>query len=263
MAGQDEAGGDQARLASEELAAGDLSSRSTHPPLRRIPQHVGIIMDGNGRWARGRGLPRAAGHRAGVENLRRTLRSAVRFGVPMLTIYAFSTENWGRPRAEVHTLLSIMERVIDEELAELQQEGVQIRHIGRTERVPSRLQRKVQHAVEFTKDNRRLVLNVAFNYGGRAEIVDAMRRIVADGVPADQIDEQLVSRYLYTSGSPDPDLIIRTSGEMRVSNFLIWQGAYAELYVTPKHWPDFDEDEFYKALESYSHRERRMGLVTG
>jgi undecaprenyl diphosphate synthase len=233
----------------------------TYPPLERIPQHVGIIMDGNGRWARQRGLPRTAGHRAGVENLRRTLRAAVRFGVPMLTIYAFSTENWGRPRAEVETLLSIMEHVIDEELAELDREGVQIRHIGRLERVPARLQRKVQHAIATTQHNQRLILNVAFNYGGRAEIVDAIRRIVADGVPAEQIDEQLVGRYLYTSGSPDPDLIIRTSGEMRVSNFLIWQGAYAELYVTPTLWPDFDEDEFYKALESFSRRERRMGLV--
>ncbi len=263
MPGQEVAGVDQAAPARKGGAPGQPGTAGTHPPLERIPKHVGIIMDGNGRWARSRGLPRAAGHQAGVENLRRTLRAAVRFGVPMLTIYAFSTENWGRPRAEVRTLLSIMERVIDEELAELYEEGVQIRHIGRTERVPSRLLRKVQHAVAATKDNQRLILNVAFNYGGRAEIVDAIRRIVADGVPAEQIDEALVSRYMYTSGSPDPDLIIRTSGEMRVSNFLIWQGAYAELYVTPRMWPDFDDDEFYKALESFSHRERRMGLVSG
>jgi undecaprenyl diphosphate synthase len=219
-------------------------------------------MDGNGRWAQAQGLSRLAGHRAGTENLRRILRAAVRFGVPMLTIYAFSTENWGRPRAEVRGLMSILERVIDDELAELCEEGVQLRHIGRLERVPRRLQHKVRQAIERTKDNERLILNVAFNYGGRAEIIDAIRAIVADGVPSDQIDEALVSRYLYTSGLPDPDLIIRTSGEMRVSNFLIWQGAYAELYVTSAMWPDFDEEEFYTALESYSRRERRLGLVT-
>lgn len=234
-----------------------------YPPLERLPQHVGIIMDGNGRWAQRRGLPRTAGHRAGVENLRRVLRAAVKFGVPILTIYAFSTENWGRPAAEVDALLSIMEQAIDDELAELHKEGVQIRHIGRLDRVPPRLQQKVREAVALTRENRRLILNVAFNYGGRAEIVDAIRRIVADGVPADQIDEALVSRYLYTAGLPDPDLIIRTSGEMRISNFLIWQSAYAELYVTPTLWPDFGEEEFYQALESFSRRERRMGLVPG
>ncbi len=263
MPGQDVAGADQAaRLPTADPArAVPPNNAKDHPPLERVPQHVGIIMDGNGRWARSRGLPRAAGHRAGVENLRRTLKAAVRFGVPMLTIYAFSTENWGRPRAEVETLLSIMERAIDDELAELDREGVQIRHIGRLDRVPRGLQRKVQYAIDTTRHNQRLILNVAFNYGGRAEIVDAIRRIVTDGVPAEQIDELLVGRYMYTSGSPDPDLIIRTSGEMRVSNFLIWQGAYAELYVTPKYWPDFDDDEFYRALESFSRRERRMGLV--
>ncbi len=234
-----------------------------YPPLERVPRHVGIIMDGNGRWAKARGLPRAAGHRAGTENLRTVLRAAVEFDIPILTIYAFSTENWGRPRAEVRALLSILERVIDRELAELHEEGVQLRHIGQLERLPPKLQQKVLDAIELTKENQRLILNVAFDYGGRAELVEAIRRIITDGVPADQVDEALVGRYLYTAGLPDPDLIIRTSGEMRISNFLIWQGAYAEIYVTPALWPDFGKDELYKALENYSQRERRFGLVPG
>jgi undecaprenyl diphosphate synthase len=218
-------------------------------------------MDGNGRWARARGLPRAAGHRAGTENLRRVLRAAVEFGVPVLTIYAFSTENWGRPESEVEILLSIFERVIDRELSELHEEGVQLRHVGRLERISPALRRKVLDAIKLTEKNQRLILNVAFDYGGRDELVRAIRRMITDGVPAEQVDELLVSRYLYTAGLPDPDLIIRTSGEMRISNFLIWQGAYAEFYMTPSLWPDFDKDELYKALERYSYRERRFGLV--
>jgi undecaprenyl diphosphate synthase len=218
-------------------------------------------MDGNGRWARARGLPRAAGHRAGTENLRRVLRAAVEFGVPVLTIYAFSTENWGRPESEVEILLSIFERVIDRELSELHEEGVQLRHLGRLERISPALRQKVLKAIKLTEKNQRLILNVAFDYGGRDELVRAIRRIITDGVPAEQIDEPLISRYLYTAGLPDPDLIIRTSGEMRISNFLIWQGAYAEFYMTPSLWPDFDKDELYKALERYSYRERRFGLV--
>jgi undecaprenyl diphosphate synthase len=232
-----------------------------YPPLEKIPVHVGIIMDGNGRWAQARGLPRLAGHRAGTENLRRILRAAVEFGVRILTIYAFSTENWERPRDEVEGLLDIMERMIDRELPELHREGVQIRHVGRLERVPERLVVKIRQALDLTRDNQRLILNVAFNYGGRAEIVDAVRRIIQDGVPPEAVDEVLISRYLYTAGLPDPDLIIRTSGEMRVSNFLIWQGAYAEYYVTPVYWPDFDKDEFYKALAEYARRERRFGRI--
>lgn len=232
-----------------------------YPPLERVPRHVGIVMDGNGRWARARGLPRSAGHRAGTENLRRVLRAVVEFDVRILTIYAFSTENWGRPAGEVQTLVSILERVIDRELSELHEEGVQVRHIGCQEHFPSMLRQKVHDAIELTKDNQRLVLNVAFDYGGRAELVGAIRRIIADGVPVEQVDESLVSRYLYTAGLPDPDLIIRTAGEMRISNFLIWQGAYAEFYVTPTLWPDFGKGELYKALENYSQRERRFGLV--
>jgi len=234
-----------------------------YPPLERVPQHVGIIMDGNGRWAQTQGLPRAAGHRAGTDNLRRVLRAAAEFGVDILTVYAFSTENWGRPESEVKALMSIFERVIDRELAELHEEGVQLRHIGRLERIPPKLQQKVLSAIKLTENNQRLILNVAFDYGGRDELVRAIQRMIADGVPAEQVDGSLVSSYLYTEGLPDPDLIIRTSGEMRISNFLIWQGAYAELYVTPTLWPDFDKDELYKALKHYNQRERRFGLVPG
>ena len=233
-----------------------------YPPLERVPRHIGIIMDGNGRWARARGLPRAAGHRAGTENLRRVLRAAVEFGVEILTIYAFSTENWGRPEGEVRALVSILERVIDRELQELHEEGVKLRHLGRLDRLPSGLRKKVLDAIELTKNNQQLTLNVAFDYGGRAELVSAIRRIVTDGMPAEQVDESLVSRYLYTAGLPDPDLIIRTSGEMRISNFLIWQGAYAEFYVPAVLWPDFDKDELYTALVSYNQRERRFGLLS-
>jgi len=239
------------------------SEEKTYPPLEHVPVHVGIIMDGNGRWAKARGLPRLAGHRAGTENLRRVLRAAVEFGIKILTIYAFSTENWGRPEDEVRGLMNLMERMIDRELPELHREGVQIRHIGRLDRVPGRLKEKILHALELTRENQRLILNVAFNYGGRAEIADAVRRIVEDGVPPEEVDEALIARYLYTAGLPDPDLIIRTSGEMRVSNFLIWQGAYAEYYVTPTCWPDFDKDELYKALADFSQRERRFGLLPG
>lgn len=219
-------------------------------------------MDGNGRWARARGLPRLAGHRAGTENLRRVLRAAVEFGVQVLTLYAFSTENWGRPEGEVRGLLSIFERVIERELSELRQEGVQLRHIGRVEHIPPKLRQKIVDAIALTKDNQRLTLNVAFDYGGRAELVDAIRRITADGVPSEQIDESLISSYLYTADCPDPDLVIRTSGEMRLSNFLIWQAAYAEIYTTPTLWPDFGRDELYKALETFNERERRFGLAS-
>jgi len=226
-----------------------------------IPVHVAIIMDGNGRWARARGLPRLAGHRAGVDNLRRVLEASVEYGIQILTIYAFSTENWNRPESEVKGLIAILEEVIDRELQSLHENGVQLRHIGRLERLGAKLQEKVKHAIELTKNNDRLILNVAWNYGGRAEIVHAIQEIIQDGVPADEISEELLSSYLYTSESPDPDLIIRTSGEMRVSNFLIWQGAYSELYVTPHYWPDFGPDELLEAIQDYAQRERRYGQV--
>ena len=228
----------------------------------KLPAHVAIIMDGNGRWALKRGLPRLAGHKAGTENLRRVIRACVEFGVQYLTIYAFSTENWGRPPAEVNGLLRILEDVIDKELRELNDQGVRLRHIGRLEQLPSHLQKKVLEAVELTKNNARLILNVAFNYGGRDEILHAVQQMIRDGLNAEDVSPETFSRYLYTSGIPDPDLIIRTSGELRISNFLIWQAAYSEWYVTPTYWPDFDKEEFKKALDTYASRDRRYGKVS-
>jgi undecaprenyl diphosphate synthase len=219
-------------------------------------------MDGNGRWAKARGLPRLAGHRAGTENLRRILTACVEFGIKILTIWAFSTENWRRPQEEVRGLMDIVEQVIDRELAELNKNGVRLRHIGRLEGISRSLQAKVRHAIELTKDNDRLILNVAFNYGGKAEILDAVKRIVADGVRSEDVDESLFARYLYTAGLPDPDMIIRTGNECRISNFMLWQGAYSEYHFTPVLWPDFDKEELRKALEEYARRERRFGRTT-
>ena len=230
--------------------------------LTKIPTHVAIIMDGNGRWATSRGLPRLAGHRAGTENLRRIIRACVEFGVQYLTIYAFSTENWGRPASEVEGLLHIVEDVIERELNEMHREGVQLRHIGHLDRLPPTLRDKVLDAVELTRNNTRLTLNIAFNYGGRDEIVCAIQSMITDGKQAAEITPEMVDHYLFTAGTPDPDLIIRTSGEMRVSNFLIWQGAYSEWYVTPSYWPDFDREEFRKALVEYGRRDRRYGRVS-
>jgi undecaprenyl diphosphate synthase len=231
-------------------------------PSEKIPQHVAIIMDGNGRWAISRGLPRLAGHRAGTENLRRVIRATVEFGIKYLTIYAFSTENWGRPPEEVKGLMYILEDVIDRELNELNKEGVQLRHIGRLERLAPTLQEKVLDAIELTKQNSRLILNVAFNYGGRDEIVQAIQRMMKDDIKPENVTDEIVSQYLYTAGVPDPDLIIRTSGELRISNFLIWQAAYSEWYITPTYWPDFDKDEYRRAVEAFAQRDRRFGKVS-
>ncbi len=238
-----------------------LTTVATRNPLAadKRPRHVAIIMDGNGRWARARGLVRGQGHRAGTENLRRILRACAQRGVKIVTLFAFSTENWRRPRQEVRLLMNILEGVIDRELEELEEEGVQLRHIGRLEGLAPYLQRKIQQAIQRTQHNQRLIVNLAFNYGGRAEIVSAVRNIVKDGIAAEEIDEALISRYLYTRDQPDPDLIIRTSGELRVSNFLIWQGAYAEFYVTDTYWPDFGENELERALAAYGQRKRRYG----
>ncbi len=227
----------------------------------KIPTHVAIIMDGNGRWAKQRGLPRQAGHRAGVENLRRIIDACVEFGIQILTIYAFSTENWGRPESEVRGLMRIFRRVLDQELGELHAQGVCLHHLGDLGGIDPSLQKKVLHALELTKDNDRLILNVAFNYGGRAEIIRAVQQMLADGVKPSDLNEEVFSSYLFTSGLPDPDLVIRTSGELRVSNFLIWQAAYAELYAAPEYWPGFGREELFDALVAYDQRERRFGLV--
>ncbi len=238
----------------------DLNETKALP--EHIPAHIAIIMDGNGRWALARGLPRLAGHRAGTENLRRVIEACIEFGVGYLTIYAFSTENWGRPEEEVQGLMKIFEDVIDHELQELNDQGVQLRHIGRLDRLEPGFRDKVVRALEVTQHNTRLVLNVAFNYGGRDEIVCAVQHIIQDGVPAEQVTDELVSRYLFTAGAPDPDMIIRTSGELRGSNFLIWQGAYSEWFFPPVYWPDFDKEQLRLALHEFSHRERRYGKVS-
>jgi undecaprenyl diphosphate synthase len=218
-------------------------------------------MDGNGRWSQRRGLPRQAGHRAGAENLRRIINACIEFGINVLTIYAFSTENWGRPEKEIRGLMKIFARVLDQELEELHAQGVCLHHLGDLTGVDPTLQRKVRRALELTKNNERLILNVAFNYGGRAEILHAVRQMLADDVSPDELTEELFSSYLFTAGLPDPDLVIRTSGELRISNFLIWQAAYAEYYPTPALWPDFGREDLYEALVAYNERERRFGLV--
>jgi undecaprenyl diphosphate synthase len=235
--------------------------RVTEKKLARLPTHVAIIMDGNGRWASQRGLSRQAGHRAGTENIRRVIEAFAERGVKYLTLFAFSTENWGRPRREVDALLRLLGRVINREINALHENGIRLRHIGRLDPLSPRLQKKVQEAIELTKNNQRMTVSIAFNYGGRAEILDAVRRIVADGLAPERIDEAVFRSYLYTADLPDPDLIIRTAGELRISNFLLWQSAYAEYYATPTYWPDFDAVEIDRALEAYSHRQRRFGLV--
>lgn len=228
----------------------------------RVPTHVAIIMDGNGRWALKRGLPRLAGHRAGTENLRRIIEASIEFGIQYLTIYAFSTENWGRPQEEVQGLMHIIEDVIDRELQELYDQGVHLHHFGRLDGLEPMLREKVLYAVDFTRQNSKLTLNIAFNYGGRDEIVCAIQHMIRDGIAPEAVNEETVSRYLFTEKIPDPDLIIRTSGELRGSNFLIWQGAYSEWYFTPTYWPDFDKEQLRIALQEFAHRVRRYGKVS-
>ncbi|MFQ6019209.1 MAG: polyprenyl diphosphate synthase [Dehalococcoidia bacterium] len=232
------------------------------PPLlhlSRVPNHVAIIMDGNGRWAKGRGLPRLAGHHAGTENVRPIIHRFADYGVKYLTLYAFSTENWSRPKREIRGLMSILRHVIKRETKHFHENGIRLLHIGRMDGLSPQLQRQVLDAIELTKHNSRMTLCVAFNYGGRAEIVDAIQRLLADGVPPDEVDEALFNSYLYTADVPDPDLIIRTAGEMRISNFLLWQGAYAEFHSTPVYWPDFNIADIDQALQNYSQRKRRFG----
>jgi undecaprenyl diphosphate synthase len=243
------------------MAENRPSVKDLYPHITRVPHHVGIVMDGNGRWAQARGLPRIAGHKAGTENIRRVLRAATDFGIQVLTVYAFSTENWARPQDEVKGLMRLLAQRIRRETPDLHAEGVCIRHSGRLDGVSPRLAKQIQDAVVLTQNNRRIIFNVAFNYGGRAELVDAVRHIMRDGHSPEAVTEELISQYLYTGGLPDADLIIRTGGEYRLSNFLIWQAAYAEYYATPTFWPDFNEAELAAALEAYSQRDRRFGRV--
>ncbi len=227
----------------------------------RTPRHVAIIMDGNGRWATLRGMARTDGHRAGTRNIRSTIEAFTRAGVEYLTLYAFSTENWNRPSGEVNALISLIEEVIRTEVEDLHRKGVRIKHLGSLDRLPKKLQKSILNSIELTKRNTGLTLCVAFNYGARAELLSAVKRMLTDRIDPEAVDEALFESYLHTAGVPDPDLIIRTAGEMRLSNFLLWQAAYAEFYSTPAFWPDFDAIEVENALEAFRQRRRRFGRL--
>jgi len=225
------------------------------------PRHIAIIMDGNGRWAKKRGLPRLAGHEAGSKNIHPVVKIFADYGVRYLTLYAFSTENWNRPRIEVAGLLSLLAKKIDRETQAFHRENIRLVHLGRLDRMSQKLREKVQAAVELTKNNTGLTLCLAFDYGGRDEIVRAARRIASAGIPGDNIDESVFARCLYSPDIPDPDLVIRTGGESRLSNFFLWQAAYSELYFTPVLWPDFRHKDVEEALSEYKRRQRRFGKI--
>jgi undecaprenyl diphosphate synthase len=224
-----------------------------------VPAHIAIIMDGNGRWAEKKHMPRMAGHRAGTENLRNIIKVCVEFGVKYLTVYAFSTENWKRPLDEVEGLMHILADVLEKEIGELHKQGVCLRHIGRMEKLDQKIQNKINAAIKLTENNKRLFLNIAWNYGARDEMVFAVQQIVKQKIDPKIIDEKTISSNLFTHHSPDPDLVIRTSGEMRTSNFLLWQSAYSEWFFTPVLWPDFNREELMRAIVAFGKRERRFG----
>lgn len=247
----------QNRAAEEQILLAQLNRD-------RMPTHIAIIMDGNGRWARERGLSVHHGHQAGRAAVKRIIKACLQLGIPYLTVYAFSTENWRRPTSEVNFLMKLLEQAIEDELDELKRTGVRVRVIGRlNERLPEALIRKVRHVIEETKHNRKLTFTVALNYGGRAEIIDAARKLASEAAAGRldprSITEENFHEFLYTNGTPDPDLVIRTGGEMRLSNFLLWQLAYAEFVSTPVYWPDFDKTELLRAIIEYQRRERRFG----
>lgn len=235
-------------------------------PPKNLPRHVAIIMDGNGRWARERGLSRIKGHQAGAESVREVVRVAGELGINYLTLYAFSVENWNRPKAEVAALMQLLELYLKKEIPELDKNNVRLAAIGRLEELPLRALRQLERSIEALSHNTGLTLVLALSYGGRAEIVDAMRSIAREikggRVDISGIDEKLIAHHLYTRAIPDPDLLVRTSGEMRVSNFLLWQISYAEIYVTETLWPDFRKAELLKAIDEYSRRHRRFGRVS-
>ena len=236
-----------------------MSSNKTQ--IKRLPVHIAIVPDGNGRWAEKRGLPRLAGHRAGVKKMRSLIEYLNSLQVKYVTLYGFSTENWGRPGEEIKGLFQILVDRIDRDVPKLHKRGVRVRHLGRLGELPDWLQNSVRRGEELTKDNTGLTLSLAFNYGGHVEIIDAVRRIIAEGVPPEKIDEKLFSNYLYTAGIPDVDLLIRTGDETRLSNFLLWQTAYSEYYFTDVLWPDFTKEDMDRALIDYSQRERRFGAL--
>jgi undecaprenyl diphosphate synthase len=232
--------------------------------LGRLPRHVAVIMDGNGRWARERHLPRVAGHRAGIDAVREIVETAARLGLPVLTLYAFSVENWKRPRSEIRTLMSLLKEYIRRELGNIHKNGIRFQTIGRVQELELSVRRELDRAIETTRGNEGMILNVALNYSGRAELVDTFNRLhleLGHNGHRAPISEELVSRFLYTSGVPDPDLLIRTSGEMRISNFLLWQIAYAEIWITPKYWPDFRRRDLFEAILDYQKRDRRYGGI--
>jgi undecaprenyl diphosphate synthase len=228
----------------------------------KLPKHIAVIMDGNGRWARLRSLPRVAGHRAGMESVREIVQASAKLGLEVLTLYAFSVENWKRPRSEVRTLMNLLKEYVRRELKNIQESNVRFRVIGRTLDLEPSVQKVLMQAVDKTQNNSGLLLQVALNYGGRAELVDAINRIVVErGSNANRnpVTEEQISGCLYTAGVPDPDLLIRTSGEMRISNFLLWQIAYSEIYVTPTLWPDFRRKDLFEAISEFQRRNRRYG----
>src|SRR5258708_6325154 len=227
----------------------------------QLPAHIAIIMDGNGRWAAQRHLPRVEGHRAGIDSVRDVVESSARIGIDVLTLYAFSVENWKRPRAEVSTLMMLLKRYIRLELSTLLQNNIQFRVIGRSDELSPDVRHELEIGVRQTQNNTGMLFNIALNYGGRAEIIDAARRAIASGMSADDLDERRFGELLYTAGQPDPDLLIRTSGEMRVSNFLLWQIAYSEIWVTDTLWPDFRRRDLLQAIVAYQKRDRRYGGI--
>ncbi len=229
--------------------------------FERLPQHIAVIMDGNGRWAAQRHLPRVEGHRAGIESVREVVEGSARIGIKVLTLYAFSVENWKRPMSEVSTLMSLLKRYLRLELNTLLRNDIRFRVIGRDEDLAPDIRRELKMAEDKTAASRGMLFNIALNYGGRAEIVDAARRAIAAGLSGDDLDEQRFGEFLYTAGQPDPDLLIRTSGEMRVSNFLLWQIAYAEIWVTDTLWPDFRKRDLLEAILAYQKRDRRYGGI--
>ena len=242
----------QAESVSPQQPAGDGAN---------VPVHVAFIMDGNGRWAQRQGLPRIAGHEFGVQCIQGVLETLAPMGVKFVTLYAFSTENWGRPKDEVDGIMDVFSEAIASQTQALHEQNVRIVHVGRTENMNAHLRDGVAEAERLTNENTGVTLNVAFDYGGRAEILEAVRRIIKDGVDPETIDEELFNRYLLTAHSPDPDLIIRTGGEQRISNFLLWQSAYAEMYHTPTLWPDLDAAELTQVLETFGSRRRRYGAL--
>ncbi len=242
--------------------AGSSGIQAPAPAGARIPRHVAIIMDGTGRWAARRGLPRVEGHEHGTDNIRRITFAAGELGIEYLTLWAFSTENWRRPADEIHGIMRILGEAIERETEELHRQGARLRHIGSLEGLSPELRDSVLDAIELTRYNTRLTLTLAFNYGGRQEMLTAIKRMLADGVTPDDVTEELVSSYLFTTDIPDPDLIVRTSGEYRLSNFLLWQSAYSELLFSPVLWPDFGPDELRQCVEEFGRRERRFGHVS-